>query len=472
MEEIWQCRFPKRSRPFYVISTKTNDSMMVQDIGIQSKSVLVRKFAHERARNFSDEAWSQKIFEGTTMKIIEYCKNEDEILCYLRAWLRQRSSARRRASRLSSAAELLDHRDPCSALRLHRVSASSWNNASPRSRSLTLYCACGNITVFWTFLSRCFWALWVFLHQLIQSTFLRGFWLVFLQVTNDLHSSFYLSVNHLGVFLHGEAQVLVLHGYHVGVDRWDGRDHFAKLQLILFALGTALSRLLLALLFCLLVTWIIRCTITAKFTESADASSVLLRTVHHALRDVLVYRTLLYVLCVVCGVDQHHCSLPPRAAREGVRPQSATALVRVHVGSCSGKRLEHDFDRAPRVLLRPPGVRPAKALRVLQPPLRLSMCVMPSGHFSAQTRSFWSTRKHVCWSLALVIGASRACLTVRSAHGFLREPHRGVFAQSCTVLPLTLRDLGLLPDDLFLRSWDLRVLVIVGLCLSSHLPAG
>ena len=36
-----------------------------------------------------------------------------------------------------------------------------------------------------------------------------------------LRSSFDLSVNHLGVLLHGE------------VDLWDGRDHFAKLQLIL-----------------------------------------------------------------------------------------------------------------------------------------------------------------------------------------------------------------------------------------------
>ena len=53
-------------------------------------------------------------------------------------------------------------------------------------------------------------------------------------------------------------------------------------------------------LFCLLVTWIIRSTITAKFTESADSSSVLLRAVHHALRDVLVYRTLLFVLRVIC----------------------------------------------------------------------------------------------------------------------------------------------------------------------------
>ena len=35
----------------------------------------------------------------------------------------------------------------------------------------------------------------------------------------------------------------------------------------------------------------IRSTISAKFTESADSSSVLLRAVRHALLDVLVYRT-------------------------------------------------------------------------------------------------------------------------------------------------------------------------------------
>ena len=137
-------------------------------------------------------------------------------------------------------------------------------------------------------------------------------------------------MNHLGVLLHDEAQVLVLHGSHVGVDRWDGRGHFAKLQLILPAVGTALPRLLLALavgpIFPAVVafhplrvrSWIIRSTITTKFTASADSSSVLLRAVHHGLRDVLVYRTLLYVLHVVCWIDQHHCSLPPRAAREGV----------------------------------------------------------------------------------------------------------------------------------------------------------
>ena len=40
-------------------------------------------------------------------------------------------------------------------------------------------------------------------------------------------------MNHLGVLVHGETQVLVLHGFLVEVDLWDGRDHFAKLQLLL-----------------------------------------------------------------------------------------------------------------------------------------------------------------------------------------------------------------------------------------------
>ena len=34
---------------------------MIQDIGT-IKSVLVRKFAHERARDFSDKAWLQNFF--------------------------------------------------------------------------------------------------------------------------------------------------------------------------------------------------------------------------------------------------------------------------------------------------------------------------------------------------------------------------------------------------------------------------
>ena len=36
------------------------------------KSVLVRKFANEGARDVSDEAWLQKIFAGSTKKRIEF----------------------------------------------------------------------------------------------------------------------------------------------------------------------------------------------------------------------------------------------------------------------------------------------------------------------------------------------------------------------------------------------------------------
>ena len=46
-EELWHCRFPKRSQQCCVILTKRNDRLMVQDIGDSIKSVLVKKFAHE-----------------------------------------------------------------------------------------------------------------------------------------------------------------------------------------------------------------------------------------------------------------------------------------------------------------------------------------------------------------------------------------------------------------------------------------
>ena len=51
--------------------------------------------------------------------------------------------------------------------------------------------------------------------------------------TIDHRSSFDFSVSHLGVLLHGEIRVLVLHGFLVEGDLWDGRDHFAMLQFIL-----------------------------------------------------------------------------------------------------------------------------------------------------------------------------------------------------------------------------------------------
>ena len=52
----------------------------------------------------------------------------------------------------------------------------------------------------------------------------------------------------------------------------------------------------------------------------------------------------------------------------------------------------------------------------------------------------------------LHLWSAHQVLASRSARGFPREPHRGVFALRSlgTVLLLTLRDLGLLLDDLFL----------------------
>ena len=49
------------------------------------KSVLLRKFERDGVQDFNDEVWLQKIFEGSSKKRIEYCKNKDGTLCYLRA---------------------------------------------------------------------------------------------------------------------------------------------------------------------------------------------------------------------------------------------------------------------------------------------------------------------------------------------------------------------------------------------------
>ena len=81
----------------------------------------------------------------------------------------------------------------------------------------------------------------VFLRQILQATFFREFRLVLLSVTSDLLSSFDLSLKRLGVLLHGETQVLVLHGVHVEVGRWDGREHFDKLQLVLHLLDICIG---------------------------------------------------------------------------------------------------------------------------------------------------------------------------------------------------------------------------------------
>ena len=77
MEAVWQCRFPKQSQRCHVISIKTKDRLMVQDIGIHSNQCWWKKCAYVVARDFSDEVWLQKIFEGSTKTRMENCKNKD-----------------------------------------------------------------------------------------------------------------------------------------------------------------------------------------------------------------------------------------------------------------------------------------------------------------------------------------------------------------------------------------------------------
>ena len=57
--------------------------------------------------------------------------------------------------------------------------------------------------------------------------------------------------------------------------------------------------------------------------------------VHHALRDVLR---------VVCWTDQHHCSLPSRAAREGLTFELSCSGFASTSFSCSGGQPEHEHD--------------------------------------------------------------------------------------------------------------------------------
>ena len=63
------------------------------------------------------------------------------------------------------------------------------------------------------------------------------------------------------------------------------------------------------------------------------------------------------------------------------------ALVRVHIVSCSGKRLAHDFDRVSRSLLWRPGRLP--------PRLSVAAIAALAVYFTVQTRSFWLTGQHV-----------------------------------------------------------------------------
>ena len=86
------------------------------------------------------------------------------------------------------------------------------------------------------------------------------------------------------------------------------------------------------------------------------------------------------------------------------------------------------------MLLRPPGVRPSEAFRVLQPPLRLVMCLIVSGHLSAQT-----TLVVIDTSACLVEPNTRDRRIKCAPHGPLAVSFVSLIVGLCAVLhrPLT-----------------------------------
>ena len=118
--------------------------------------------------------------------------------------------------------------------------------------------------------------------------------------------AFDLSVNHISVLLHGDTLVLVLHGFHVEVDRWDGRDHFAKLQLILHLLdiciGSRMLRDWLAAALLCDVFLLVLCLVSVAvlwFALPAVGYALVLRAVGFALLGSLhhCYRSSVFFSC-------------------------------------------------------------------------------------------------------------------------------------------------------------------------------
>ena len=121
-------------------------------------------------------------------------------------------------------------------------------------------------------------------------------------------------MNHLGVLLHAETQVLVLHGFVVEVDLWDGRDHFAKLQVILplldilhrFLDASGTGRLQLSSVMCFSSYFALSSVVVLRFALPAVGYALvlsavgfaLLPAVGFALRAVLVLLLLYFILLV------------------------------------------------------------------------------------------------------------------------------------------------------------------------------
>ena len=118
---------------------------------------------------------------------------------------------------------------------------------------------------------------------------------------------------------------------------------------------------------------------------------------------------------------------------------SSTALVRVQIVSSSGKRLEHDIDRASRSLLRRPGRLPPK------------LSVAPSPRWPCNSRHRYARlvdRSACLMEFCTCDRHTKCSRTSRSAHSCPREPHRfRPVSQSLHLFVSGLRDLGLLLDD-------------------------
>ena len=279
-------------------------------------------------------------------------------------------------------------------------------------------------------------------------------------------------MNHLGVLLHGETQVLVLRCFFVEIDRWDGCDHFAKLRLILPAVGTALvspavgTALFSPSVGCALFT---RCG-SALSRCGCSSHPTRVRSFVFLSFDLPSRRRLLSLLtsrrcccglsitpfvtfsCIArsftcCGwsggTDQHHCSPPPRAAREGVCDLGAQLIW---FASASFLALANGLSTTSIVL------------RVLcldvwdvQSPLRLAMCLMSQWALLG-TDTLVLIDQSTCLAEPRTRDRRIKCVPHGPLTCFLREPHRGVFAPRSlgTVLSLTLRDIGLLLDGLIL----------------------
>ena len=83
-EETWQMQSPQWSQKGASLRAKMNDNLTVQCVDT-ARLVLLRVFAHQGARDFSEKLWLHLIQEDSSMKRPQYCLDCKISLRYLRA---------------------------------------------------------------------------------------------------------------------------------------------------------------------------------------------------------------------------------------------------------------------------------------------------------------------------------------------------------------------------------------------------